>query len=139
LSFLLDTNAVSESRKPRPDERFLEWLTRQEASDLHVSVLTVGELRRGVLALDPGRKRAELARWVDYALGGFQGRVLPVGEDIASLWARLWDENQRAGRKVGVVDELIAATALAHDLTLVTRNTRHFEHSGCRLLSPWAS
>lgn len=135
--FLLDTNVVSEPKRPAPDAGVVAWLSQHAPSDLHISVLTIGELRRGVLGLDPGARRNDLTAWVDDAVMMFAERVLAVDTKVAETWAQLNHRHRLAGLSVGSVDELLAATALAHDLTLVTRNLRHFEGSGCRLLSPW--
>jgi predicted nucleic acid-binding protein len=135
--YLLDTNVVSEPKRQAPDGRVLTWLSQHAPSDLYVSALTIGELRRGVLGLDPGARRNDLTAWIDDAVTMFAERILAVDTPVAEAWAQLSRRHRLAGLTVGAVDELLAATALAHDLTLVTRNLRHFEGSGCRLLSPW--
>jgi predicted nucleic acid-binding protein len=144
LKFLLDTNAISEVIKSKPDDGFLAWFVGvisppEELDDrLHISVLTIGELRRGVLKLDAGRRRHDLAKWVDDLTGEYGDRILSVDLAVVETGARLGDGYRKRGVHVGLSDELIAATALVHGLTLVTRNVRHFEHSGCKLLSPWS-
>lgn len=105
---------------------------------LSISVLTVAELRQGVITLEPGRRRASLEQAVDVLVLEYAKRILPVDLAVIDRWQAVAVANRRAGRTVGFVDELIAATALAHGLTLVTRNVRHFETSGCRVLSPWS-
>jgi toxin FitB len=136
LRFLLDTNAVSEPRRTLPDAGYLDWLSAQDAADLAISTLTFGELRR---ALAPGRRRTELDAWLTEGLASFAERILPVDLAVASAWADVSDLHKSLGRAVGVVDELIAATALAHGLIVVTRNAKDFEASGCDLLVPWSS
>jgi predicted nucleic acid-binding protein len=92
-----------------------------------------------VTSLAPGRRRAELDAWLIEGLASFKDRILPVDMMVASAWADVWALHKRIGRAVGVIDELIAATALAHGLIVVTRNARHFDASGCDLLVPWSS
>lgn len=139
MSFLLDTNAVSEPQRPRPDPGYRSWLESQSADDLHISALTVGELMRGARSLDDGPRRTRIEAWIAEALALFSDRVLPIDVTVASVWSGVSLSYRKHGLTAGAVDELIAATAIAHDLVLVTRNTRHFEASGCRLLSPWSA
>lgn len=135
--FLLDTNAVSEPKRPRPDGRVLAWLSDQLPSDLHLSVITVGELRRGIVRLEPGRRRDELDFWLADLILRYDDRILPIDLDVTERWASLAEANRSAGRATPMAEELIAATAHVHGLTIVTRNVRHFEDSGCRVLAPW--
>ena len=139
MRFLLDTNAVSEPRRPAPDTGYLQWLSAQDPNDLAMSVLTFGELKRGVGVLAPGRRRTDLEAWLTEGLVSFGDRILPVDLSVTAAWADVSALHRGAGRAVGVIDELIAATALAHGLTVVTRNGRDFEASGCDLLVPWSS
>jgi predicted nucleic acid-binding protein len=136
LKYLLDTNAVSEPRRSPPDQGYLAWLSAQEPGDLAISALTFGELKRGVAALPPGRRRTELEAWLAEGLVSFGDRILPVEVSVAGVWADINALHKRLGRAVGVIDELIAATALAYGLIVVTRNAEHFEASGCDLLVP---
>ncbi len=115
------------------------WLSIQSPDDLAISALTFGELKRGVAALEPGRRRDELLTWLLAGLASFGDRILPVDTAVASTWADVGALYRRLGRPAGAIDELIAATALTHDLIVVTRNRRHFEASGCELLSPWSA
>jgi predicted nucleic acid-binding protein len=117
----------------------MAWLAAREPEELAISVLTYGELTRGVAALDQGRRRTELTAWLAEALTFYGDRILQVDVGVAAVWAEVWMTHRRLGRVVGVVDELVAATALAHDLIVVTRNVRDFEDSGCNLVSPWSS
>jgi toxin FitB len=136
--YLLDTNAISEPKRARPDLNVVRWLSDQLLSDLHLSVITVGELRRGVVRLDPGRRRDDLDFWLQEMIFRYDQRILPVDLAVTERWASLAEGNRSAGRASEMTDELIAATAHVHGLTVVTRNVRHFEHSGCRVLSPWS-
>lgn len=137
--YLLDTNVVSEPKRARPDEGVIAWLGEQLLSDLHISVITVGELRRGIVRLEPGRRRDDLDFWLADLILRYGERILPVDLDVTERWAALAEANRAAGRISDLTDELIAATAHVHGLTVVTRNIRHFEPSGCRVLSPWSA
>jgi len=137
--FLLDTNAISEPKRARPDAGVTAWLADQLLSDLYLSVITVGELRRGVVRLEPGRRRDDLDFWLEDMILRYGARILPVDLDVTERWASLAERNRAAGQASEMTDELIAATAHVHGLTVVTRNIRHFEHSGCRVFSPWSA
>lgn len=137
--FLLDTNAVSEPGRPRPDAGFQARFDLTPESRQLFSVLTIGELRRGTRAMESGRQRDQLEAVQALILTTYPGQILAVDLAIGLCWAALSLENRSAGRATAAVDELIAATALVHDLTVVTRTVRHFEHSGCKLLSPWSA
>ncbi len=138
MSFLLDTNVVSEPTRRRPDARVMEWFTAQPDEALFISVLTLGELRRGILLLDAGQKRRALLRWLETEIEpGFADRTLAVDAAVARAWAGLQSDAVKAGKPLPVMDSLFAATALAHDLTLATRNTADFAFAGVRLFNPW--
>jgi len=132
--YLLDTNVISETRKSRPDAGVIAFLSAAGAEGLFLSVLTLGELRKGVALkrrTDPVAS-IKLGMWVEGIETNFAARILPIDSAIALRWGEL-----SAGRNLPVIDMLIAATALNRDLTLVTRNTRDFESSGALLLDPW--
>jgi predicted nucleic acid-binding protein len=132
--YLLDTNVISETRKTRADPGVLAFLTAADTARLFLSVLTLGELRKGVAA----RRQADpaaadrLGMWVDRIETTYADRVLPVDMSVARLWGEM-----SAGRSLPVIDTLIAATAMAHALTLVTRNTQDVELTGVPLINPW--
>jgi toxin FitB len=133
--WLLDTNVVSETTKPRPDARVMAWLDGLDAEQMHVSVLTIGELQKGVLMLGDARRRKKLAAWLEGALPAWFGeRVLGIDLATAQRWAELL---AAAGRPLPAIDSLLAATALRHGLGLVTRNVRDFGFAGLVVHSPW--
>ena len=137
MSYLLDTNVVSEAFKPRADVRVVAWLGAVAAVDLHISVLTVGEIRKGIERPGLGAaKRQRILAWLETELAQWLGpRILPVSLDVATRWGLLL---ARAGRSLPTVDSLLAATALEHDLQLVTRNVKDFGvFENLRLVNPW--
>jgi predicted nucleic acid-binding protein len=137
--FLLDTNIPSEMLRPRPDPNVADWVKRQANETLFVSVVTMGELRRGITLLaEQSRRRAELEQMIHEKVPSwFQDRILPVTRIIAERWGVLDGERQLAGRPMNIADGMIAATALEHDLTVVTRNVKDFSGIGLTVLSPW--
>ena len=137
MSFLLDTNAVSEPGRKQPDTGFSAWFADVPEDQLFISSITLGELRRGVALLADPQRRARLERLYLMILHRFRDRVLAIDVEVGEVWGALSARLQRSGRIGGMADELIAATALAHDLTLVTRNKRPFEPAGGRVLCPW--
>ena len=138
MRLLLDTNVLSEVTKPAPDLRVLEWLDQLDEDRSFISVVSIAEIRRGVALMDEGRKRETLAKWLAQDLPQrFEQRVLHIDEPIALAWGDLMALAKRRG--LSSMDGLIAATAVAHNLTLATRNTRDFEGFGFELLDPWTA
>jgi predicted nucleic acid-binding protein len=134
LQYLLDTSVLSETRRKRPDARVISFLSAAEPLALYISVLTLGELRKGVALLaqrDPDSAR-KIAPWVDGLEFSFADRILGIDTATARLWGELSAQRPRP-----VVDTLLAATALAHDLTFVTRNTSDLQGITLKLLDPW--
>lgn len=137
MSYLLDTNVVSELVRPRPDQGVVDWIRATPDSALHLSVLTGGELRSGVERLASGTRRERLRTWLEQELPAWFGeRLLPVSPGVADHWGRLV---AAARRPLPVVDSLLAATALHHGLRLVTRNTGDFRFPGLETVNPWKS
>jgi predicted nucleic acid-binding protein len=135
LSYLLDTNLVSELRRKAPNPGVLAWMQQRPASTLFLSVLTLGELRKGVEGLADAQRKLMLNDWLESDLPTFfTGRILAIDADVSDLWGRMM---AAAGRPLPAIDSLIAATAARHDLSLVTRNVRDFEGLGIALINPW--
>ncbi len=138
MSFLLDTNVVSEWTKPRPNAGVMNWLATTDEDRVFLSVVTIAELRHGIERLATGRRRSRLDEWLrDELVLRFEGRVLPVGTRIAEAWGRLVAGLEAQGRPINAMDALLAATAEQHTLTLVTRNESDFEASVKSILNPW--
>ncbi|MBV1703939.1 MAG: PIN domain-containing protein [Hyphomicrobiales bacterium] len=138
MSFLIDANVLSEPRRSEPDRRVLDWLDRLDEDRAFISVVSLAEIRRGVALMDAGRRRDALAEWLVRDLSErFAGRILAVDENTAFVWGDLMADAKRRGVSLASMDGLLAAAALAHDLTLVTRNVRDFENLGVRLFDPW--
>ena len=137
MSYLVDTNAISELVRARPDRRVVEWFDGVAPDMLNVSVLTLGELRKGVELLPASIRKDRIGAWLETELPAwFEGRVLPIDADVADVWGRLLG---RIGRPVAAVDSLIAATALKHRLRVVTRNVGDFRFPGIEVVNPWAA
>lgn len=135
MRFLVDANVLSEPTKPSPNARVVDWLRAHE-SDIAVDPIILGELRFGILLLRRGKKRSELERWFN-AIVRHLHCIAWEGE-TGLLWAQLLAELRGTGRSMPIKDSLIAATALLHNLTVVTRNRADFEKSGVRIIDPFA-
>jgi predicted nucleic acid-binding protein len=140
VRLLLDTNVLSEVTRPAPDARGLDWLDGLDEDRSFISVVSIAEIRRGVALMDGGRKREALAEWLARDLPQrFEQRVLPVDEPVALAWGDLMGLAKRHGRGLSSMDGLIAATAIAQEFTLATRNTKDFEGLGIELFDPWTA
>ena len=138
MRFLLDTNVSSEMIQPVPNPAVRRWLNAQTESSLAMSVISVGEIRKGFHLLAPGRRRVALEEWLElYLLPTFTGRILPVTQPVAERWGEITARRQKMGAPLAIADGLIAATALEHNVTLVTRNTRDFTGLALSILNPW--
>ena len=136
--YLLDTNCVSEMVRVKPEPRVLEWMEAAEESLLHLSVLTLGEIRKRLAALPQGRRRTRLEAWLEGDLRDrFAGRILPVDAAVADRWGLLAAQAKRNGATLPIVDGLLAATALHYNLTVVSRNVRDFTAAQVTALNPW--
>jgi predicted nucleic acid-binding protein len=135
LRYLLDTNFISDIIKPVPNRSVVEWVRSADQTSLCVSVITFGELRRGVELLDQGRRKRALDAWISNDLSEWFGdRVLAVDRVVAEQYGRLGAESKRRGWGLESADALIAATAQVHDLVLATLNRKHFAKLGVKLL-----
>jgi predicted nucleic acid-binding protein len=138
VSFLLDTNVVSEWVRPRPNAGVMAWLAEADEDGVFLSVVTLAELRHGIERMAAGQRRRRLNEWLaNDLLFRFEGRVLPVDVTVADSWGRLTASREASGRPISVADAFIAATAAVHGLTLATRNVADFERT-VRTISPWS-
>ena len=136
MSYLLDTNVLSELRRKSPDETVVEWFARRPPSTLYLSVLTLGELRKGIEGVADSKRRMSLNDWLESDLPAFfVGRILPVDAQVAERWGRLV---ATAGRPLPAIDSLLGATAAQHGLSIVTRNGKDFADMGLDIINPWA-
>ena len=136
--YLLDTNVLSEGVKLRPDPRVKAWVDAIDEQLLHVSVLTLGEIRKGIESLPASSHRATLESWlIQDLVVRMAGRILQVDQEVADRWGHLAGKAKAENRPLPAVDGLLAATAMEHNLTLVTRNTRDVLLTGVPLFNPW--
>lgn len=137
MNFLLDTNAVSEWVKPRPNPGLIAWMESADEDRIFISVVSLAELRYGVERMAAGHRRNRLEQWLRHELLlRFENRILPVDADVAEGWGRTVSQSQAAGRPIGVMDAFLAATAEINQLTLITRNISHFPLLKT-VLNPW--
>lgn len=138
MSYLLDTNLVSEWVKPKPAPGVIEWLGGIDEDDLFISVVTLAEIRDGIERMPLGAKRERLDEWLSVMLPDrFEDRTLGIDCETAIACGHVMARIRRLGRVVDVIDAFVAATALRHNLALVTRNTADFENLDLKLVNPW--
>lgn len=138
MNFLLDTNVLSEVRRPAPDMNVLTWLDSVDEDRVFISVASIAELRRGVASMQDSRRRAALTAWLSDDLPArFEDRILPIDYAMAERWGDLMAESRQSGIALSTMDGFFAATALIKYLTLVTRNVRDFAPLNVPLLNPW--
>ena len=138
MSFLLDTNVVSEWVKPRPDEGVARWLHETDEDEMYLSAVSLAELQYGVERLVAGKRRHQLEAWIrEELIERFAGRMLPVEERVAEAWGKTMARSERAGKRLGVMDGFLAATAEVHNLTLVTRDVAAFSEWVVDVFNPW--
>lgn len=135
MSYLLDTNVISELVRPKPDKTVLAWFGKVPDDALYLSTLSLGEIRKGVEQLADSSRREKLRLWLEHDLREWFGpRILPVGPEVADRWGRLLAQ---ANRPIPSIDSLLAATALHYELRLVSRNVKDFGYSGLEVINPW--
>lgn len=138
MKFLLDTCLISELVKKEPNAAVLKWLDERDEQNLFLSILTLGEIQKGISRLSTGVRKDDLQTWIEHDLiERFEGRILDLDLEMALIWGKLPGEAELKGEKLPVMDSLIAATAIAHGLVVVTRNVKDIERCRARVFNPW--
>lgn len=138
MNFLLDTCVISELIKPNPDKNLVAWVLSQDESCLYLSVLTIGEIYKGIAKLQTKEKKSKLIKWVESDLFiRFYKRILPVDEKVAKNWGELEGELESQGIKMPTIDGLLAATAFCYNMSFVTRNISDIKTNKIKLINPW--
>ena len=138
MNYLLDTCVISELVKPFPDQKVLNWLNKTPAETLFLSVVTIGEIRKGLTKLPDSKRKEKLTDWLDTLMEDYQDRIHPISLIVAENWGVLTGNAEKSGKPMASVDGLIAAIAYTHNMVLVTRNERDFENNAISILNPWA-
>jgi len=138
MSYLIDTCCISELVKRKPNPSVVKWFADQDELSMYLSVITFGELRKGIEKLPDSKKKKELNRWVKEDLNQrFKNRVFNITNEEVNKWGKILATAEKNGKPLPAIDSLIAATALVHDLSVVTRNTQDMEGSGVEMINPW--
>lgn len=138
MSYLIDTCCISELVKSKPNRNVVNWFADREELSMYLSVITFGELRKGIEKLPNSKKKKELNRWVKEDLNlRFKNRVLNITVEEGNKWGEILAAAEKNGKPIPAIDSLIAATALVHDLSVVTRNMQDMEGSGVEVINPW--
>ena len=136
MSYLLDTNVISELVKPTPNESLLKWLEGINSEKLYLSVITIGEIRKGISGIQNPQRQEKISQWLEIELPAyFEDRILNIDIKVADRWGQLQSKNK--GYILPAIDGLIAATACLYNLTLVTRNIKDFVHAPVKIINPW--
>jgi predicted nucleic acid-binding protein len=138
MRYLLDTCVISELRAKLPDENVMKWIDGVTDERLFLSVITIGEIKRGIEKLAPSRKKQELEEWLrESLLARFRERILDIDTGVMLMWGEMFARLEKQGRKLPGLDSLVAAIALFYDMHLVTRNERDFLGTKVRIINPW--
>ena len=138
MNYVLDTNVISELILKQPNKKVVEWLDHLDPNMIYLSVITIGEIRKGIEKLPPSKRREAVKEWLEAdLLLRFQGRILEITTDVMLIWGELTGRLEKEGRPITAIDSLIAAIAVQGDYCLVTRNERDFQHTGVTIINPW--
>ena len=138
MKYLLDTCVISEIIRPKPSSKITKWIKKEDESNFFLSVLTIGELHKGIEKLAKSKRKRELHSWVDNDLKErFWSRIIDIDVQIAMVWGKIQGMAESIGRPMPAIDSLIAATGITHNLTVVTRNISDMKESGVSLFNPW--
>ena len=137
---ILDTSVISELVAIQPDPSVMGWIENVDPEDVYLSVITIGELKKGIAKIPDSQRKTILENWlIDDLLVRFQDHLLSIDTDIMMMWGSLITRMETIGKPMPAIDSLLAATAAQNEYTLVTRNIRDFEHTGILLLDPWVT
>ena len=140
MNYLFDTNVISELIAKQPNQKVIDWIDRLDPNTVYLSVITIGEIRKGIEKLAPSQRRTTLTAWLTHdLLVRFDGRIAAITTDVILSWGELVGRMENAGHPIAAIDSLIAATALAGNYRLVTRNIADFQHTGVTMINPWMS
>lgn len=138
MNYLLDTNVISELIAQAPNQQVIDWIDSLDSDAVYLSVITIGELRKGIEKLASSRRKDELKTWLDHdLLRRFAGHLVDITSDVMLVWGELTGQLERDGKPIGAIDSLIAASALEGKYVLVTRNEADFQHTGVSIINPW--
>ena len=138
MKYLLDTCAISELVSPQPTQRVVDWIDGVAPETVYLSVITIGEIRKGIAKLPDSKRKSKLHDWlVGELFARFSDRILPIDLDVILAWGRMVGRLELSGKKMAAMDSLIAAIALSRNLSLVTRNEGDFKHAGIAIVNPW--
>jgi len=139
MTYLLDTCLISELVAKQPNQKVLDWVDAQVPETLYLSVITIGEIARGICKLTPSKRKESLTTWLNETLPNrFEHRILTIDVSTMVLWGNLVGQLEQNGRPLPAMDSLIAAIALQHSLSLVTRNEKDFTDTGFLIINPWS-
>jgi len=137
LSYLLDTCVISEIVKPSPNTNVVDWLSHTPSESLYLSVITIGEVRKGLTKLPDSKRKELLANWLDSLLRDYHNRIYPISLTVSENWGMIQGIAEKKGTPLASIDSLIAATAYTYNLVLITRNVRDFEATNLPIRNPW--
>ncbi|MEZ4632523.1 MAG: type II toxin-antitoxin system VapC family toxin [Deinococcales bacterium] len=140
MKYLLDTNVISELISKQPNEEVIAWVDGLEPLSLYLSVITLGEIRKGIEKLPPSKRRSDITTWLEKdLLVRFHGKIAPISTQVMLTWGRMVGSLELEGKPMPAMDSLIAAIALQGNYTLVTRNDEDFKHIAIQVINPWKS
>jgi len=138
MNYVLDTNVISELISKQPNKKVVEWLDRLDPNTIYLSVVTIGEIRKGIEKLPPSKRRDAVKEWLEAdLLLRFQGRILEITTEVMLIWGELTGRLENEGRLITAIDSLIVATALQGNYCLVTRYEHDFQYTGVSIINPW--
>ena len=138
MKYLLDTCVISEFIRPKPSKKVTKWIKNEDEGNFFISVVTIGELHKGIEKFDQSKRKEALHNWVENDLKErFWTRIIDIDIETAMAWGKIQGATERIGKPMPAVDSLIAATGITHHLTVVTRNISDMKESGVALLNPW--